>query len=144
MHAAASERRSYPRCICRKPKRKPMGAPEVRWPNSLWAAATPPGPDLPELNGTEKADVIVIGGGFTGLSTALHLREAGVDVAIVEAMEPGWGASGRNNGQVIPTLSRVDPEEIVSKHGAVGERFVALLRDSASTLFDVASRYSIA
>jgi glycine/D-amino acid oxidase-like deaminating enzyme len=46
----------------------------------------------------------VIGAGFTGLSTALHLREAGVDVAIVEAMEPGWGASGRNNGQVIPTL----------------------------------------
>jgi glycine/D-amino acid oxidase-like deaminating enzyme len=121
----------------------PMIAPEVRWPNSLWAAATPPGPELPELTGTEKADVIVIGGGFTGLSTALHLREAGVDVAIVEAMEPGWGASGRNNGQVIPTLSRVDPEEIVARHGAAGERFVAMLRDSASTLFDVARRYQL-
>ena len=83
-----------------------------------------PGPDLPELTGTQQADVIVIGGGFTGLSTALHLREAGVDVAIVEAMEPGWGASGRNNGQVIPTLSRPDPEDIIAKHGAVGERFV--------------------
>ena len=93
--------------------------------------------------GTAEADVIVIGGGFTGLSTALHLREAGVDVAIVEAMEPGWGASGRNNGQVIPTLSRPDPDDIVAKHGAVGERFVALLRDSASTLFDVARRYQI-
>ena len=98
---------------------------------------------LPELTGTQQADVVVIGGGFTGLSTALHLREAGVDVAIVEAMEPGWGASGRNNGQVIPTLSRPDPEDIVAKHGAAGERFVALLRDSASTLFDVARRYSI-
>ena len=53
-----------------------------------------PGPDLPELIGTQQADVIVIGAGFTGLSTALHLREAGVDVAIVEAAEPGWGASG--------------------------------------------------
>jgi glycine/D-amino acid oxidase-like deaminating enzyme len=71
------------------------------------------------------------------------LREAGVDVAIVEAMEPGWGASGRNNGQVIPTLSRPDPEDIVSRHGEVGERFVALLRDSASTLFDLARRYQI-
>ncbi len=81
-----------------------MTAPEVRWPDSLWAAVTPPGPALLELAGANKADVIVIGGGFTGLSTALHLREAGVDVAIVEAMEPGWGASGRNNGQVIPTL----------------------------------------
>jgi glycine/D-amino acid oxidase-like deaminating enzyme len=98
---------------------------------------------LPVLEGAAQADVIVIGGGFTGLSTALHLREAGVDVAIVEAMEPGWGASGRNNGQVIPTLSRPDPEDIISRHGAAGERFVALLRDSASTLFDLTRRYQI-
>ena len=120
-----------------------MDSANVCWPASLWTAMTPPGPDLPELVGTAEADVIVIGGGFTGLSTALHLREAGVDVAIVEAMEPGWGASGRNNGQVIPTLSRPDPDDIVAKHGAAGERFVALLRDSASTLFDVARRYQI-
>src|SRR5258707_8102905 len=104
---------------------------------------TGPGPDLPELIGTNEADVVVIGGGFTGLSTALHLREEGVDVVIVEAAEPGWGASGRNNGQVIPTLSRPDPEDIIARHGAVGERFVALLRDSASTLFDLARRYQI-
>jgi glycine/D-amino acid oxidase-like deaminating enzyme len=120
-----------------------MDFAKIRWPGSLWAAVTPPGPDLPELVGTIEADVVVIGGGFTGLSTALHLREAGVDVAIVEAMEPGWGASGRNNGQVIPTLSRPDPDDIVAKHGAAGERFVALLRDSASTLFDLARRYQI-
>src|SRR3954452_6430742 len=113
------------------------------WSDSLWAAVTPSGPELPQLTGSAQADVIVIGGGFTGLSTALHLREAGVDVAIVEAMEPGWGASGRNNGQVIPTLSRPDPEDIIAKHGAVGERFVTLLRDSASTLFDLARRYQI-
>jgi glycine/D-amino acid oxidase-like deaminating enzyme len=109
-----------------------MDSAKVRWPASLWAAATPPGPDLPELVGTTATDVVVIGGGFTGLSTALHLREAGVEVAIIEAMEPGWGASGRNNGQVIPTLSRPDPEEIV-----------ALLRDSASMLFELARRYQI-
>ena len=120
-----------------------MNSVEVRWPPSLWAAATPPGPDLPELTGTQQADVVVIGAGFTGLSTALYLREAGVDVAIVEAAEPGWGASGRNNGQVIPTLSRPDPDDIIARHGAVGERFVRLLRDSASTLFDVARRYKI-
>jgi glycine/D-amino acid oxidase-like deaminating enzyme len=120
-----------------------MNTANLRWPDSLWAAATPSGPELPELAGSAQADVIVIGGGFTGLSTALHLREAGVDVAIVEAMEPGWGASGRNNGQVIPTLSRPDPEDIIARHGAVGERFVNLLRDSASTLFDVARRYQI-
>lgn len=115
----------------------------IRMPESLWAAVTPPGPELPRLAGTEQADVVIVGAGFTGLSTALHLREAGVDVAIVEAAEPGWGGSGRNNGQVIPTLTRPDPEDIVAKHGASGERFVALLRDSASTLFDVARRYQI-
>ena len=120
-----------------------MPVANVSWPDSLWAAMTPPGPDLPELIGTTEADVIVIGGGFTGLSTALHLREAGVDVAIVEAMEPGWGDSGRNNGQVIPTLSRPDPDDIIARHGATGERFVALLRDSASTLFDVVQKYKI-
>ena len=120
-----------------------MDIANVRWPCSLWAAVTPPGPDLPRLIGTAEADVVVIGGGFTGLSTALHLREAGVDVAIVEAVEPGWGASGLNNGQVIPTLSRPDPEDIIAKHGAAGERFVSLLRDSASVLFDLAGRYQI-
>jgi glycine/D-amino acid oxidase-like deaminating enzyme len=120
-----------------------MDTANVGWPCSLWVAVTPPGPDLPRLIGTAAADVVVIGGGFTGLSAALHLREAGVDVAIVEAMEPGWGASGRNNGQVIPTLSRHDPEDIIARHGAAGERFVGLLRDSASVLFDLARRYQI-
>src|SRR3954469_24812668 len=120
-----------------------MDSAKVAWPDSLWAATTPPGPELPKLVGPADADVVVIGAGFTGLSAALHLREAGVDVAIIEAMAPGWGASGRNNGQVIPTLSRPDPEDIVARHGAVGERFVALLRDSASMLFDLARRYQI-
>ena len=85
----------------------------------------------------------MIGGGFTGLSTALHLREAGVDVAIVEAAEPGWGTSARNIAQVIPTLSRPDPEDIIAKHGEPGERFVGMLRDNTSYLFDVTSRYKI-
>ena len=120
-----------------------MPSENIRMPNSLWGAVTPPGPELPRLEGSAEADVVIIGAGFTGLSTALHLREAGVDVAIVEAAEPGWGASGLNNGQVIPTLTRPDPEEIVAKHRAAGERFVALLRDCASTLFDVARRYQI-
>jgi glycine/D-amino acid oxidase-like deaminating enzyme len=120
-----------------------MQSANVGWPDSLWTAVTPPGSDLPALAGDARADVVVIGAGFTGLSSALHLREAGVDVAIVEAMEPGWGASGRNNGQVIPTLSRPDPDDIVARHGAAGERFVALLRDSASVLFDVARRCQI-
>ena len=122
----------------------PVAGSSVIWPPSLWAAVTPPGPSLPALEGPVAADVVVIGAGFTGLSTALHLRAAGIDVAVIEAAEPGWGASGRNNGQVIPTLSRPDPDEIVARHKAAGERFVALLRDSARLLFDTAKAHGIA
>ena len=114
-----------------------MDIAEVRWPDSLWAAVTPKGPDLPELSVGHAADVVIIGAGFTGLSTALHLREAGVDVAIVEAMEPGWGASGRNNGQVIPTLSRPDPEDIVAKHPQVFAFPHALSVDSKRAIYVV-------
>lgn len=115
----------------------------VTWPPSLWANVTAPGPELPALEGTVEAEVAIVGAGFTGLSAAIHLREAGIPVTVVEAAEPGWGASGRNNGQVIPTLSRHDPAAIIQRHGAAGERFVRVLRDSASTLFDLARRHGI-
>src|SRR5258708_14781327 len=105
-----------------------MNSVKVQWPPSLWAAVTPSGPDCPELVGTQAADVIVIGAGFTGLSTTLHLCEAGVDVAVVEAMEPGWGASGRQQGPGIPTLSRPDPPPIVRKACPGREPFCRLLR----------------
>ena len=110
---------------------------------SIWSAATPAGPVCAPLAGTVNADAVVIGAGFTGLSTALNLRKAGVDVVVIEAAEPGWGASGRNNGQVIPTLSRPDPDDIEARHGEAGERFVHLLRDCASSLFDTIREHGI-
>ena len=97
-----------------------------RRPDSLWEATAPPPPDLPVLQGNVQADVLVIGGGFTGLSAALHLGEMGVDVTLLEANEPGWGASGRNGGQVNPGLKH-DPDRVEAEFGPdFGRRMVAL------------------
>ncbi len=105
----------------------------------VWQTVTPAGIDFPQLVGTTKTDVLIIGAGFTGLSAAMMLRQQGVEATILEAQEPGAGASGRNSGLVIPTLSRPDPDDIIGNYGASGERFVALLRDCADGLFEIAS-----
>ncbi|MBL8590375.1 MAG: FAD-binding oxidoreductase [Methylobacteriaceae bacterium] len=113
-------------------------------PPSYWRDVTAPGPDCPPLAGDVVADVAIVGAGFTGLSTALHLRERGARVVVVEAVEPGHGASGRNNGQVIPTLTRLEPDDLVARYGAAGDRFADLVRDCAALLFDLTRRHAIA
>ena len=69
----------------------------------------------PALEGAETADVCVVGAGFTGVATALTLAERGYSVALVEANRVGWGASGRNGGQLINGISGLD--KIRKKHG---------------------------
>ena len=110
---------------------------------SHWSKVTPAGEAFAALKGSQQADVVIIGGGFTGLSTALHLLEAGVSVVVLEAMEPGHGASGRNNGQVIPTLTRADPDMLVATHGDAGDRFADLVGRSAEMLFNLVQRYGL-
>ncbi len=66
--------------------------------------------ELPAQTGDETADVVVIGGGFTGVSAALELAERGYAVALLEANRIGWGASGRNGGQLIDGF--VEPERL--------------------------------
>jgi gamma-glutamylputrescine oxidase len=72
----------------------------VRAAPSYYELAAPERPAFPPLAGSRRADVCVVGGGFTGLSAALHLAEAGADVVLVEADRIGAGASGRNGGQI--------------------------------------------
>ncbi len=111
---------------------------------SFWAAAAPPAPPTASLDGDRDAEVVIVGAGFSGLSTALHLAEAGTSCAVLEAGEIGAGASGRNNGQVIPTMSRADPSAMVAKFGRErGERFAGLVRDSAQLLFDLVRQHGI-
>lgn len=71
-----------------------------KYPPSWYASVVDPLAPFPELRGETRADVCVVGGGYTGLSAALHLAERGYDVALVEAQRVGFGASGRNGGQV--------------------------------------------
>ncbi len=72
---------------------------------SYYAATINHVTDFAPLLGAQNADVCVIGAGFTGISTALHLAERGYNVHVVEANKVGWGASGRNGGQMISGIS---------------------------------------
>ncbi|MGL4397927.1 MAG: NAD(P)/FAD-dependent oxidoreductase [Hyphomicrobium sp.] len=87
------------------------------------ASISPPTP-YPRLEGTVQADVAVIGGGFSGIATALTMAERGYSVALVEAHRIGWGASGRNGGQMIAGIS--GEARLAGQLGAAGKR---LLRD---------------
>ena len=74
---------------------------KAAYPPSWYAASATPLPQQPTLHGRIDADVCIIGGGFTGLNTAINLADAGYKVALLEANRIGWGASGRNGGQAI-------------------------------------------
>ncbi|GAC1031016.1 FAD-binding oxidoreductase [Pseudomonas sp. No.21] len=76
------------------------------YPQSYYAASANPVPQRPELVGETETDICIIGAGYTGLSTALFLLENGFKVTIVEAAKVGFGASGRNGGQIVNSYSR--------------------------------------
>jgi glycine/D-amino acid oxidase-like deaminating enzyme len=112
-------------------------------PVSIWTATAGPAPDCPPLGGDRRADVVVVGGGFTGLSAALHLAERGAEVVLLEAVEPGFGASGRNGGQVIPGL-KIDPDEMIQRFGAErGARLAEVSGGAADLVFDLVKRHRI-
>lgn len=93
-------------------------------------------------SGEEKFDVVIIGGGFLGLSAAVHLAEQHVRVAVLEANQIGWGASGRTGGQVIAGL-KFDPDEIRSRYPDRAEDLIALGGEAPSVIFDLIRRYGI-
>ncbi|NNK32887.1 MAG: FAD-binding oxidoreductase, partial [Xanthomonadales bacterium] len=83
--------------------------------SSYYAASVNETTDYPELEGEHSADVCIVGAGFTGVATALTLAERGYRVALVEANRVGWGASGRNGGQLINGISGLS--KVQKKHG---------------------------
>ena len=111
--------------------------------HSLWAATAVAAPQTERLQQSLSADVIIVGAGYCGLSTALHLAEQGVDVVLLEAQEVGFGGSGRNGGQVIPGL-KYDPSELLERFGASeGQRLIDFAGGTADAVFELIARHRL-
>src|SRR6202020_1703140 len=124
--------------VCNRTIMADLIKPETnRLPRSLYAETARDAVATPSLRGDKRVGVVVVGGGFTGLSTALHLAQRGGDVTVLEAQEPGWGASGRNGGQVNPGLKH-EPEEIERHFGRdLGGRMVSLSGGAPDRVFSL-------
>jgi len=103
------------------------------YPNSYYHASCNRRLDLVPLDAPRRADVCIIGGGYTGLSSALHLAERGYDVVLLEARKPGWGASGRNGGQLCSGQRR-DQQALTQMVGADDARKLWELAEDAKAL----------
>ena len=93
---------------------------------SYYAASSLPQPEYPPLQGELSCDVCVVGGGFSGLNTAIELAERGLNVILLEARKIGWGASGRNGGQLIRGVGH-GLEQFTSVLGSDGVRELKLM-----------------
>ena len=112
-------------------------------PVSLWDKTAPPPPDAPQLDGEHTCDVAIVGAGFTGLSSALHLAEGGARVTVLEATKIGYGGSGRNAGLVNQGLW-YHPGEVVDVLGEeAGERLNTAYASGPGLVFDLIERHKI-
>ncbi len=111
--------------------------------DSYYAATAKPSPDHPQLQENIQADLLVIGGGCTGLSAALFAARRGLRVVLLEGGRIAWGASGRNGGQIIPGL-RQGPRELVKRHGREeAKRLFALAVSARDLVVDLILQHRI-
>ncbi len=111
---------------------------------ALWFTTAPPAPKTPPLDGAAQADVAIVGAGYCGLSAALHLAQAGVSTVVVEAHEPGFGGSGRNNGHCVPDWIWQSPDEIDARFGVErGTRVNDMQAGAADLVFSLIRDHQI-
>ena len=121
----------------------PDHLPQDTGENSLWGATAIPNPVNQRLEESLQTDVLIVGGGFTGLSCALHLAEQGVSVVLLEARSIGFGGSGRNAGLVNAGVWQ-NPDHVVNELGeAAGSRFNLALRDAPALVFELVRRFEM-
>jgi len=112
---------------------------EVDVSASVWPIGASP-LDLPRLEGERRADVAIVGAGLAGSSVALHLAEQGASVALVEAREPAWGASGRNAGHVVPYR---DLDRALASLPDRGAGWLELFRHGEDIVYRLAEKHGI-
>src|ERR1700688_259513 len=111
---------------------------------SLYADTAVARVPTPPLDADTTVSVAIIGGGFAGLSTALHLAGQGTDAIVLEAQEPGWGASGNNGGHLTPGL-KLAPDTIEATFGTdLGRRMIAFAYTTPVFTLDLIRRHQIA
>jgi glycine/D-amino acid oxidase-like deaminating enzyme len=118
---------------------------DVDWKTPhLWRKTTSTRTTAPSLKGDLKTDVLVVGGGFTGMASALGARDSGVNVIMLEGNEIGSSASGRNNGLVISHHSKASPSEFEASYGKpYGERYNRMVAQAAGVAFGLMQRFNI-
>lgn len=114
------------------------------YPDSYYAASAHPAPERPALAGAVVADVCIVGGGYTGLSAGIDLAARGLRVVLLEGARIGWGASGRNGGQIVNGLN-AGLDRIEARYGAATAGFAATLVQEGGTIIrERVAKYGIA
>lgn len=111
--------------------------------HGLWELTAPPAPPTQALSGPAEADVVIVGGGFTGFSAALHLAERGAKVVLLEGKEIGFGGSGRNVGLVNAGMWTM-PDDLPGVLGQLyGDRLLDLLGNAPKLVFELVQKHAI-
>ena len=112
-------------------------------PPSVWAATANPRPELPVLKNDIETDVVIVGGGYSGLSTAHHLRKAGIGCVVLEANDAGWGASGRNGGMAVLRYKKAYSTLAAEYGNEVAKRLYTMVHEAVDTIETIVDEYGI-